>query len=579
MQKYSFMGRKAMKNKDIPSYVKSQYAMNIDNLIEWESIYKKMEQILENTINKDDISELYEINKGQYDETDEIKLLKDTISDIITQISKVDFFIPDLTADYFMGLLYIDEECNVTFDPRMEWAWGPMDEEDKKKYKKKKDQISDNLVRILDAQKHYPYAKYESENFLLDGIPGGCKEYHKLMIKQENIDIFATSIDKENKNISYKRYGFFKTHDIFEELKNAPIENLLLLEKTQGIGYTNQLFCYAKDFKTKNLLNKFEEVITPYLELPMFIRKYITNKICGYLKSFGYSDLSIQYVRKASGLITKLAHESYKAILEIYWYANYWAYWQESEEDRKKENEMIRSELKKYWERYFDEETAYSSMIESEHIHDWRGIEKVQDCFYGWEDEYRVEGSNLLDDNKIIFVDIRIDDYTEYRLAVQGPRNELGEYILQMTAKRLNEEIGFKREIQDKLERNIKLRKEIDRLSSAHQRKPVVRIISTRAAKNDSSTYSQKNAIRDSGICQKERNKEQKKQELYKQIEENNRDLYYLFYQIRCRIFMEQKKKEQEIWEKKDIKGSAKKLKPLHVYTLIHIDIVRFLND
>ena len=149
MQKYSFMGRKAMKDRDIPRYVKKKYGMNIDNLMEWESIYGKMEQILENAINREIISELYEIDKERYDETNEVKLLKDAISDIIGQISKVDFLIPDLMADCFMGLLYIDEECNVTPNPEMEQGWGPTDEEGKKKYKKKKDKKRKSRLEIV----------------------------------------------------------------------------------------------------------------------------------------------------------------------------------------------------------------------------------------------------------------------------------------------------------------------------------------------------------------------------------------------------------------------------------------------
>lgn len=565
MNHYSFMERKAMKKRDMPVYIKKKYGMEIESLLDWDIFYEKTEQILENAINRKYINELYEIGQGKNEETKEIEFLRDVISDIIEQTGKVDFFIPDIRVDCYMGLLCIDKDLDVIPEPEMEQGWGPTDEDSKKKFQK-----SDNLIRILNAQKHYPYAKHEDEDFPLSGIPGGCKEYHKLMMSQNNINIFATDINKENKNISFKKYGFLKAHDLYEELRSTPIENLLLLEKTLGIGYTNQLFYYVKDFTDRNQLDRLEEMVKSCAWLPMFVRKYITDKLWRYLKSFGYSDLSIQYAEEAGYLIANLVDEAYEAILEIYWYAHYWAYLN-TDKSKNEENE----ELRNYWERYFDEEAAYDSIIRNENIHDWRGIKNVEDCFYCWKDKYGMEGLDLIDD-KMVFVDIMVDDYTGWQLAVPGPRNELGEDILKMTGERLNEEICFHEEIMDKIRLNRELDKKIKGLSVCKWTgKAVICTSSTRETKKWSQPHSQRNNVPSYKGNQEEN---QEIQKLYEEIEKNNKEIYDLYYEIRCTKFKELKEKEQDIWEK-DVKANAQKVKPLHVYALIHADIVCLLNE
>ena len=112
--------------------------------------------MLDDAKNSKYINELQEIGKGQCEEAKEIKFLLDVISDIIDQLSGIGFFIPDLRTDCCMGLLYIDENRNVIPDAEMEQAWGWRDEEDKKEVLE-----SANHKRILNAQKHYPYAQYE----------------------------------------------------------------------------------------------------------------------------------------------------------------------------------------------------------------------------------------------------------------------------------------------------------------------------------------------------------------------------------------------------------------------------------
>lgn len=573
MYQYSFMGRKAMKKREIPEYIKKKYGMEIKSLLDADILYEKTVQILENAVNREYINKLYEIGKEECEEKKDIKDLKDIISDIIDQIGEVDFFIRDLRVDCYMGLLCTDRDWDVIPDPEMEKWWGPTDEEDKKKSLK-----SERLRKTLNAQKHYPYAKCEDKDFPLSGIPGGCTEYHRLMMSQKNIHIFATDISRDNQNIDFTRYGFSKVHNCYEELRSTPIENLLLLEKTLGIGYTNQLFYYVKSFIDKNQLDKLKEMIKSCVQLPMFVRKYITDKLWRYLKSFGYSDRSIQYAEEASYLIASLVDEVYEAILEIYWYAHYWVYLNTDKNENKRNKDVESEELENYWEWYFDEEAAYDSIIRNLNIHDWRGIAKAEDCFYCWKDKYRMDGLDLIED-KIVYVDIMVDDSIGWQLSVQGPRNELGEDILKMTADRLNEEIRFYEKLLDKIKSNLKLDAKIKGLSKGKWNcKAVIRTSKTSETKNQPQSYSQSNKVLSYTRNQKENAENQEIKELYKRIEENNQEIYELYYKIRDKKFEELKKKEQDIWEK-GVKANAHKLKPLHIYALIHADIVSLLNE
>lgn len=520
MRQYGFMGRDVMKGKNIPMYVKKEYGIEINAMSLYKNniIYQRAEQILDKTLNREYIDELYKIGGKECEKTKEIKYLRSLISNIIEKISEVDFFIADLRVDCFMGLLCSDEKYNFKPDDKMKKIWETKDAKGAKKY--------------------YPCAKYGDGGLLPKIIPGGCKKYHKLMLDQANISIFDIDVSKDNKGADIRKYGFPKSYDIYEKLKNTPIENLLLLEKTLGIGYANQLFYYTKDFKTKSQLGKLEEVIKSCVGIPMFARKYITNKIWTYLNVLEYSDLSIQCAEGAGYLFASLIDESYEAVLELYWYAYYLTYWN----NRLGDNILLN--LESYMEQYFDEEAAYNSIIKNENIHDWRGIKDVRDCFYLGEDGYSIGKINVIDD-KIEYIPVMVDDNEGYCLAVQAPINELGKDILEMTVQGLNEEIQFCDEIQAKMRSNIDLDKEIKNYKTSKEEKAV----------------------------------DQELQEMYRLFDENNKELLDLYNKKRDDYFEKLKAKEHEIWSGKNIKPNTEKVKPLHIYALMHADIVRLLNE
>ncbi len=200
--------------------------------------------------------------------------------------------------------------------------------------------------------------------------------------------------------------------------------------------------------------------------------------------------------------------------------------------------------LESYRKQYFDEEEVYNSVIKNENIHDWRGIEEVRDCFYLGEDGYSIGKINVCDD-KIEYIPVMVDDNEGYCLVVQAPINRLGKDLLEMTVRRLNEEIQFCDAIQAKMRSNIYLDKEITHYEAPKEEKAVGQDL----------------------------------QEMYKRFDENNKELLDLFYKIREDLFEKLKAKEHGIWSGKNIKASTEKVKPLHIYALMHADIVRLLNE
>ncbi|MDE7020045.1 MAG: hypothetical protein K2P23_03955, partial [Lachnospiraceae bacterium] len=222
-------------------------------------------------------------------------------------------------------------------------------------------------INMLSAQKHYPLADYGDDDFPISGIPGGCKKYHELMMKQENIGFF----DIDSKRESLKLYAFPKTYEIYQELSYASVENLILLEKTQGIEYTNQLYHYLKKATQKAQIERLLELVRLGTELPMFIRKVIVDKIWSYLYYFQYNDISVQYIRDEIYGIIFITKNIYKEVLQLCWQIF-------------KEGKLpwcaLEGTLSLWWRDYYDDREIYQDLMDSKGLHDWRGMRRPEDC-------------------------------------------------------------------------------------------------------------------------------------------------------------------------------------------------------
>lgn len=473
---YEFMKHNVLCNETMSTTVKELFGIeiNAESLYQKDFLSESLKKILKEKINK--VSGLDEILDG-YDETEEIICLKKVVSEIEKLICDFNTYEIDLIADTYMGILLVDERSRISFGKIVnEWEKG----------------ACNKSIDIDNARRHYPYFAYY--DFYEEGIPGGCIEYHRLMSEQSNIGIF--DIGAETKSL--KKYAFPKTYKIYNGLRNATIENFLLLENTQGVGYTNQIFHYTKNITDKKELDKLKKIILSGLEIhPIFFRKEVVEKMWNYLVRFNYSKTCIEYVLDIMEEISYAIEIIYKDLLKFYWNVCYLAFKKDDKDDILYSMQLY---LKDCWKEYYKDDEVYVDWIKNENLHDWRGIETVDDCFYYIGDD----GGSFFDkiqgfENKLL----RTSAGKEYVINVKRPLNELGKTIQE--------------EALEKLASRIEMPETIEELTE-------------------------------------------------------------LYYKTLYEIFNEIQKKEAKIWFDKEPKLATSRLKSLHIYAIIHAEVVNELN-
>lgn len=490
MKKYEFMDRETMK-KDISKHVMEEYGIRIDqnslSNLKLDTIIEMLRKILKKKLESLQIEDLYELIEDE--KGTEKKYLRETIKRIVEIISDLDSYSLDLEADVFMGILRADKKYDIIIDGD---KW--------------KMPACNSNIDIKNAKAHYPYAdKYD---FLEKGIPGGCEEYHDLMMSQSNMAIF----DIGEKTNSLQRYAFPKTYKIYKELEKTPVENTLFLEETQGVAFTNQVYYHVKDITAKEDLYELRWFVDTGLEIdPMFLRTKIIGELGKYLEYFSFSEKSKELVKEVLETIKYIVNTVYKAILEFGWYVGWLLY--------KKiglKGIFLKLESSLVWgiPEYFDMESAYGDCAESMGIHNWYNINGVDNCFY----------------------------YVDFDEGENKGKNEKWD-------KRLNTWMAHAEWI------NFSVKPTGEELKGFWIRKPLNLLGET---------------IRDRAIS-----------ELKKEwnLPENSRTLSELYYQKAEEVFVKLKEQEQQIWDNKDLKISTKKLSPLHVYAIVHREVIKKLNE
>lgn len=269
-------------------------------------------------------------------------------------------------------------------------------------------------------------------------IHGGCREYHELMMQQNNIGIF----DFHGAIKSMQRYGFPKTKELYRELKQTPIENMILLERTQGVKYTNILFEYLHKAANKENLKMYENIIKAGSGIePIFIRNEILRMILGYVtENLNNENESVNVIDEVNEIIGGLVYfvnQKYRKIFEISWLAcqknkkrlvvkfkDYLEQNWESDMGQHKSIVMIDSDDQ---ERRLVEfvhmdimDSAYEIIIKSEDMHDWVNIKTVEDCFN--------EATGRLDADIVV---VQYEDGEVARFLARKAVNPLGEAIRQ----------------------------------------------------------------------------------------------------------------------------------------------------
>ncbi len=355
---YDFMREDILETRRKISTGEIKYALEVE--VSVEDLMKGLEEILDKDLKDGEwegcLQDIYEeINEeidGGIEEKEFHKKIMINISEII---SNVDSYIYDLWADVYLAILRTDSQNDVKPDDQMKLGW------DSKA-------CNSRIIDVEKAKIHYPLVDYGNVDFPISGIPGGCKEYHSIMMQQKNIGLFDIDSEKE----SLKQYAYPKSHDLYRELADSSVENLLLLEKTLGIGYVNHLFHYLKDISSKDRLEGMKKIIESVTEMPMFIRKGITDVIWTYLLQFEYSDASIECIERSVGSISYMIDVVYKKMWQFVWQICEcgvlpWG--------------AMKGTLIELWKGYFNETEVYDYFLESKNLYGWRDVENVETCF------------------------------------------------------------------------------------------------------------------------------------------------------------------------------------------------------
>ncbi len=314
---------------------------------------------------------------------EKFKIVVREINDIIKDIK---YYWRDLYADIYMGSLRADKAYDICYSTLSEAGW--------------ETRSCNRQIDVEKAKEHYPLVDYVDGDFITNGIPGGCREYHELMMRQGNIGFFDIESDKQ----SLKQYAYPNTHAIYKALKDSPIENLLLLEKTQGIGYTNQIFLYVKEITQKEQLAELEEIIRCIAKIPMFIRWHISNRIWEYLDSYNYDKANIQYIKEYIENVIYVV----KFVYEKMWRFS----WKELKEG-KFPGRCLKGTLTMWWKEYFSEYEVYEYFNSSKGLH---GFEDIEICKNKDTGEGKAEFRDSL---------IRCGDSGKVLLAMDGRGEEI----------------------------------------------------------------------------------------------------------------------------------------------------------
>lgn len=295
-----------------------------------------------------------EIDNEIAGDTKEKQCHEKTMESISKLLSEIKSYTNDLYADIYLAILRSYDKFDVRPNDLMKLGWDSQ-------------ACNSRIIDTENARMHYPLLDYVDKKFPFSGILGGCEEYHSLMMLQENIGIF--DIDAERKSL--RQYAYPKSSALYEKLTYSPVENLLLLEKTLGIGYVNQLYHYMKKISDIDLLERLGYIYEKVTEIPMFLRKEITDAIWIYLDRFEYNDISIECMKKTVDPLTYSAKMVYKKL--------WTSFWQQYERDNLRwitSREVMQGTLSYLWRDYYYELEVKNDLQTDKKLHGWNDLKE-----------------------------------------------------------------------------------------------------------------------------------------------------------------------------------------------------------
>ena len=415
----------------------SLYDANSKQKIFFDNLDEAKQAVKTESATKQAYERLMNLSEGK--DTKRIRL-KTVINELETLVADYCNYEDDLAADSLMGLLWTDDNYEVRFEQEVQNL------EDKnvlfrtRKLEYLWEKCKDHVV----AQKNYPYAsmrKYPQEH-----IPGGCVEFHKVMMNPEHIITFDFP-KKVQSSTNVGKYTFPKMDAIYQKLQDSSIENILLLERTVGTGTANLFYSKFKDIKQTDDLEKIAVFIEKCMDIePIFIRKAVINILGDYLMDAkGIVDELIPIVEDLLDVTIFVIGKLYNAMFEYIWGLYYLAY-RDSDNENNDILLLLRGRAYQGWFRYYEDWNIYQEFLEEYKMYDWRAKKRVEEFFAEIKEE---DAGRLTFIEKLSAVNIKCANGKVASFYARKPIKRMGEKIRDRAEKELAQELAAPLPIED----------------------------------------------------------------------------------------------------------------------------------
>lgn len=373
--------------------------------------------------------------------------LETAVKDLEAIICNYENFSDDLVADILMGLLWADENYNVDFNRTVKTEVGRKDK--------------DTLLTLVWLQEHrgsvntrsnYPYANIK--NYPDEPVPGGCLEYHTLMMNSDNVVIYDVP-DELAPGEDVQIYTYQKMDAIYQKLKDTPIENVLLLERSLGIGTSNVWYTCLRNVEDMYALAKFDEIIKLCNAIePVFLRSRIIRTICRYYSAV---EKKIKNPYKAvSNLVIAVSDivvPVYEKIFEYVWSLYYLAYKAVDKDGKQRLLDNLRIAVADCWRVYYTyaDSEIYPIFVKEYDQYDWRAEKSIEEYFEKLDTYFEtIDINNVASNEKISWnaevlnkfetVNIVCADGSQASFMARKPLPGLGEEIREAAVKKCSSE-------------------------------------------------------------------------------------------------------------------------------------------
>lgn len=418
-----------LKRYGLKIYNDSLYDANFEQKFFLENLDEAKQAVKINLATKQAYKRLMNLSEGRDKKQIRLKTVINEIEMIVTDYYNYE---DDLAADSLMGLLWADEDYEVSFEQEVQ----NLEDKNVLFRTRKLEYLWGKCKKYVVAQRNYPYAsmrKYPQER-----IPGGCVDFHKVMMNPEHIITFDFP-KKIQGGTNVGKYTFPKMDAIYQKLQDSSIENILLLERSVGVGTANLLYSKFKDINHTDDLEKIAVFIEKCMDIePIFIRKAVINILGDYLMDAkGVADELIPVVEDLLDVTIFVIGKLYNAMFEYIWGLYYLAY-RDSDNEKNDILHLLRGRVYQSWFRYYEDWNIYQEFLEEYKMYDWRAKKRVEEFFAEINEE---DVGRLTFIEKLSVVNVKCANGQVASFYVRKPIKRMGEKIRARAVKELAQDL------------------------------------------------------------------------------------------------------------------------------------------